>query len=77
MHKGSIAAGARVLVVDDLLATGGTAAAAAELAGRQGGVVCGFAFVVELDFLGGRARLTERAGGGAPVYSIVHVGAGE
>ncbi|WP_437626410.1 adenine phosphoribosyltransferase [Sorangium sp. So ce1151] len=77
MHKGSIKPGARVLVVDDLLATGGTAAAAAELARKQGGETVGFAFVVELDFLGGRALLAERAGGAARVYSIVHFAAGE
>lgn len=77
MHKGSIGAGASVIVVDDLLATGGTASAAAELARRQGGKIVGFAFVVELDFLGGRARLREGAGEGAGVYSIVHFGAGE
>ncbi|WP_437290788.1 adenine phosphoribosyltransferase [Sorangium sp. So ce406] len=77
MHKGSIKPGARVLVVDDLLATGGTAAATAELARKQGGEVVGFAFVVELDFLGGRALLTQRAGDAARVYSIVHFAAGE
>lgn len=76
MHTGSIAKGARVLVVDDLLATGGTASAAAELAERQGGLVAGFAFVVELDFLEGRKRLREKRGG-VGVYSIVHLGAGE
>jgi adenine phosphoribosyltransferase len=77
MHKGSIRAGARVLIVDDLLATGGTACAAAELARGQGGVVSGFAFVVELDFLDGRARIAERASKDATVYSIVRFGAGE
>jgi adenine phosphoribosyltransferase len=77
MHKGSIRPGAHVLVVDDVLATGGTACAAAELARGQGGVVSGFAFVVELDFLNGRARITERAGDDATVYSIVRFGAGE
>lgn len=77
MHQGSIQAGARVLIVDDLLATGGTAAAAAELARLQGGVVSGFAFVVELDFLGGRAHLAERAGAHTRVYAIVRLGAGE
>jgi adenine phosphoribosyltransferase len=79
MHEGSLKAGASVIVVDDLLATGGTASAAAELARRQGGNVVGFAFVVELDFLSGRARLRESAGEGkdAKVFSIVHFGAGE
>ncbi|WP_438001319.1 adenine phosphoribosyltransferase [Sorangium sp. So ce185] len=77
MHKGSIQPGARVLVVDDLLATGGTASAAAELARKQGGEIAGFAFVVELDFLGGRTLLAQRTGGGARVYSIVRFAAGE
>ncbi|AKT40167.1 adenine phosphoribosyltransferase [Chondromyces crocatus] len=58
MHKDSIQPGAQVLVVDDVLATGGTASAAAELARRQGGVIGGFAFAVELGALGGRARLS-------------------
>ena len=72
MHHDSIRQGAKVLVVDDLLATGGTAAAAADLARRQGGVVAGFAFVVELDFLGGRSKLAHATGGKAGVYSLVH-----
>jgi adenine phosphoribosyltransferase len=46
-----------VLVVDDLLATGGTAGACAELVTRVGGELCGFAFVVELADLGGQAKL--------------------
>ena len=74
MHVDSIKAGAKVLIVDDLLATGGTACAAAELARRQNGVVAGFAFVVELDFLGGREKLLAAAHGKAGVYSIVHFG---
>lgn len=57
MHVGSLAPGARVLIVDDLLATGGTAAAAAALASSQGGEVVGFAFVIELAFLAGRQKL--------------------
>ena len=57
MHKGSIREEARVIVVDDLLATGGTARAAAELVNKQGGYVVGYAFVVELAWLGGRERL--------------------
>jgi adenine phosphoribosyltransferase len=73
MHKGSIARGAKVLIVDDLLATGGTAAATVELVHQQGGVVAGFAFVCELDFLPGRQRLNEIAGD-VPVHSLIHIG---
>ena len=57
----------RCLVVDDLLATGGTAAATARLIERQGGTVAGFAFVIELDFLKGRQRL-----GARPVHALIH-----
>jgi adenine phosphoribosyltransferase len=57
MHKGSIREEARVVIVDDVLATGGTAKAAAELVNLQGGYVISYAFVVELGFLGGRERL--------------------
>jgi adenine phosphoribosyltransferase len=73
MHVESIKPGARVVVVDDLLATGGTAAAAAELARNQKGVVVGFAFVVELDFLAGRKRLLPGADPVPTVYSIVRI----
>lgn len=57
IHSDAIPAEARCLVVDDVLATGGTAAAAAELIDRQGGVVVGYGFLAELVFLNGRARL--------------------
>jgi adenine phosphoribosyltransferase len=57
LHRDGLAAGARVLIVDDLLATGGTAAAAVHLAGKLGGRVIGCAFVIELDALGGRERV--------------------
>jgi adenine phosphoribosyltransferase len=57
MHRGSLREESRVVVVDDVLATGGTAKAAAELVHGQGGYVIGYAFVVELGFLGGRERL--------------------
>jgi adenine phosphoribosyltransferase len=57
MHKGSLREEARVVVVDDVLATGGTARAAADLVHKQGGYVVGYAFVVELSALGGRERL--------------------
>ncbi len=57
MHSDSVHQGQRVLIIDDLLATGGTAAAAARLVERLGGVVAGFSFVIELAFLPGRKAL--------------------
>jgi adenine phosphoribosyltransferase len=57
VHADALADGARVLVHDDLLATGGTAAALCELVGDLGGEIVGCAFLVELSFLGGRERL--------------------
>jgi adenine phosphoribosyltransferase len=57
MHIDSIHKGWKVMVHDDLLATGGTATAAAELIKMQGGEVAGFAFLVELSFLTGREKL--------------------
>ena len=73
LHRDAIEQGDRVLVVDDLLATGGTAAAAGQLVRKVGGVVAGYAFVAELTFLNGVHRL----GGEAPVVSLVRYGAGE
>jgi adenine phosphoribosyltransferase len=57
LHVDALVKGARVLVVDDLLATGGTASAAERLVHRAGGTVVGFAFLVELGFLRGAERL--------------------
>lgn len=57
IHRDAIQPGQRVLVIDDLLATGGTARASVELVEELGGVVIGVAFVVELAFLGGRETL--------------------
>jgi adenine phosphoribosyltransferase len=57
MHEDAIRPGQRVLIVDDLIATGGTAAAAVRLAERAGGQLVGCAFLIELAALGGRARL--------------------
>lgn len=65
-HADAIRPGQRILVIDDVLATGGTAAAAIRLAQRLGGTVVGAAFLVELGFLNGRQRL-----GDVPVRSLV------
>jgi adenine phosphoribosyltransferase len=59
MHKDAIGKGTRVLIVDDLLATGGTACAAARMVREAGGVVTGLGFVIELTFLNGRRKLPE------------------
>jgi len=67
IHQEGFGHAPRVLIVDDLLATGGTAAAAAELVRRAGGQPCGFAFVIELAELGGRANLPAEI----PVRSLV------
>ncbi len=56
MHKDAVGEGHRVLIVDDLLATGGTAKAVVDLVERLGGNIVGLLFVVELDFLNGRAK---------------------
>ncbi len=58
IHEDAVTPGQRVLVVDDLLATGGTMAATLRLIARLGGVVVGTAFLIELAFLKGRERLT-------------------
>ena len=60
LHHDAVGAHDRVLVVDDVLATGGTAAATTQLVGATGGAVVGFAFLIELDFLKGRQRLQGR-----------------
>jgi len=57
IHKDAIQKGQRVLIVDDLLATGGTAEATAKLAEQLGGKIAGLGFVVELEFLNGRDKL--------------------
>lgn len=69
VHTDAIAAGDVVLIVDDVLATGGTAAAKAALVETMGAKVAGFAFLIELDFLGGRSKLAEDA----DVISLIHV----
>ena len=67
MHIDTVASGQRVLLVDDVIATGGTAAAAEELIADAGGTVVGCTFLVELDALGGRQRL-----GSSRVHSVLH-----
>jgi adenine phosphoribosyltransferase len=57
MHRDGVESGARVLLVDDLLATGGTMAAGCQLVEQAGGTIAGCAFLVELSFLHGRERL--------------------
>ncbi len=67
IHKDAIRRGQRVVIVDDLLATGGTAAATVELAQSLGAEIAGLGFVVELDFLKGREKLA-----GHDVFSLLH-----
>ncbi len=67
MHKDAIQKGQKVLIVDDLLATGGTAEATARLATLLGAEIAGLGFVVELDFLHGREKLK-----GYDVMSLLH-----
>jgi adenine phosphoribosyltransferase len=67
VHKDAIEKGQRVLIVDDLLATGGTAEATARLVKSLDGEIAGLAFVVELDFLNGREKLKSYN-----VFSLLH-----
>jgi adenine phosphoribosyltransferase len=67
VHKEAVQPGQRIVVVDDLLATGGTAAAAGRLVERLGGRLEGYAFMVELGFLNGRSLL-----GDHNVFSLLH-----
>jgi adenine phosphoribosyltransferase len=67
IHKDAIRPGQRVIVVDDLLATGGTANACVQLARSLGAEIAGLGFVVELDFLNGRKKFE-----GAEVFSLLH-----
>ena len=65
VHKDAIESGSRVLMVDDLLATGGTMEGSSRLIEKAGGIIIGYAFVIELIDLKGRTRLDK------PVYSLV------
>jgi len=66
IHKDAVKPGQRALIVDDLIATGGTAKAVAEMTESMGAVVVGLAFMVELTFLNGRDKI-----GGYPIHSIL------
>ena len=66
MHRDAIAPGEKILIVDDVLATGGTAEAAAHLTARCGGLVAGMAMIMELTFLKGRSRLSQHE-----VFSLI------
>jgi len=67
IHQDGVAPGERVLIVDDVLATGGTAKATASLVERIGGKVCGIACLIELDFLHGRERVE-----GYDLLTLIH-----
>lgn len=67
IHTDSINKEDRVLIVDDLLATGGTAEAAGSLVTKLGGKIVGYSFIIELDFLHGRERLD-----GSKIVSLLH-----
>ncbi|MGH3649029.1 MAG: adenine phosphoribosyltransferase, partial [Micromonosporaceae bacterium] len=68
LHADAFRPGERVLVVDDVLATGGTAEAALRLVEQAGGTIAGFTVVIELSFLNGRAKLPDR-----PVHALLTV----
>jgi adenine phosphoribosyltransferase len=66
VHRDAVRSGQNVLIIDDVLATGGTAQAVAKLVERMGGQVAGLGFVIELGFLNGRAKLN-----GYDIYSVL------
>lgn len=67
IHEDAVQPGSRVLIVDDLLATGGTLAATVDLMKQHGGNIVGVAVLAELDFLNGREKLK-----GTPVFALIH-----
>ena len=72
IHADAVQPGQKVLLCDDLLATGGTVAATERLIARLGGQITGATFLVELDFLSGRSNLADY-----PIHSLIHYGDGE
>jgi adenine phosphoribosyltransferase len=69
MHSDAIKKGQKVVIHDDLIATGGTAQAASELVARLGGIVVGYSFIIELGFLNGKSKLN----GKTPVHSLIRI----
>ncbi|MFN4775083.1 MAG: adenine phosphoribosyltransferase [Pseudanabaena sp.] len=67
MHQDAITSGKRVMIIDDVIATGGTAAAASKLVEQSGAELVGYGFLIELDFLNGRKALPE-----VPIVSLVN-----
>ncbi|KAI8081627.1 adenine phosphoribosyltransferase [Halteromyces radiatus] len=67
LQKNAVKAGSRVIIIDDLIATGGSASAAGELVKKCGATTVEYVFVMELDFLNGAKKLD------APVYSLIHL----
>lgn len=67
MHKDGVLPGQRVLITDDLLATGGTISAIVKMVEEMGGTVAGIVFLMELDFLNGREKI-----GDYPMFSLIH-----
>ena len=67
MHSDAIVKGQRVLIVDDLLATGGTMKACCELVEKLGGTIAGIAVLIELNGLGGREKVTPH-----PVHAVIN-----
>ena len=67
MHCDALATGERVIIIDDVIATGGTAAATAKLVKQSGAELIGYGFLIELDFLNGRQALPE-----VPIVSLVN-----
>jgi len=68
MHTDSVEKGEKILMIDDLLATGGTVGAACSLIEQAGGTIAGVGFLIELDFLKGREKLKKYG-----VYSMIHI----
>ena len=68
IHEDAIAKGEKVLIIDDLLATGGTAGGMIEMVGQLGGEVVGLGFIVELTFLDGKGKLE-----GLPYHALVQI----